>query len=171
MVDPGENIVEAAMRELEEETGFVGPSPQLIGVVSPNPALQNNRCATVFVRDCERVSSGHLDTHEEIDVLFASLSEVDDTFGAVKFTMHWSLRPSIICSWRVCVRASNQTTAGSVAAPPFVGANFNLGRQGETFADVGILLRYRVGECLFCDTALQIGDDGKRVQHLRVAMV
>lgn len=52
IVDPGEDPVAAALRELSEETGYhLGPggTARQIGVVDPNPAIQSNRCTTVLV--------------------------------------------------------------------------------------------------------------------------
>ena len=50
MIDPGEDPVAAALRELEEETGYCGGEARLLGYVLPNPAFMNNRCYTVLVR-------------------------------------------------------------------------------------------------------------------------
>lgn len=56
MVDPGESPVQAATRELLEETGYRGREVSQLGVVNPNPALFANRCYTFLVRDAERVA-------------------------------------------------------------------------------------------------------------------
>ncbi|MEL6180922.1 MAG: NUDIX hydrolase, partial [Myxococcota bacterium] len=54
MVDPGEDFATAGARELLEETGYTGDTPVLIGVVTPNPAIQSNRCGTVLIRNARR---------------------------------------------------------------------------------------------------------------------
>ncbi len=53
MIDPGEDPVAAALRELEEETGYRGGQALLLGYVLPNPAFMNNRCYTVLVQGVE----------------------------------------------------------------------------------------------------------------------
>ena len=44
MVDPGEEPIEAARRELLEETGFASDRWTSLGSVAPNPAFLTNRC-------------------------------------------------------------------------------------------------------------------------------
>lgn len=78
MVDPGEDLVAAGVRELAEETGYTGDSAELIGCVTPNPAFQSNRCGTVLVRGARLTQGQDLDTNEEIRVLTAPLSAIDD---------------------------------------------------------------------------------------------
>lgn len=78
MCDEGEDFIHAAERELLEETGYSGEPGVLLGVVDPNPAFQNNRCATVLFRNVRRVSEQSLDPHEEIDVMTLPLSEVKE---------------------------------------------------------------------------------------------
>lgn len=68
IVDPGEDFVQAALRELSEETGYGGGEARLIGVVEPNPAFLTNRCGTVLVTGVARVGEPHLDGTEEIAV-------------------------------------------------------------------------------------------------------
>lgn len=68
MVDPGEDALAAGARELQEETGYTPAAPgRLLGEVEPNPALQGNRCGTVFF---PRVRPGPArpDPHEELRV-------------------------------------------------------------------------------------------------------
>lgn len=76
MVDPGEDFIAAAVRELAEETGFVGASAVQIGVVDPNPAIQSNRCGTVLVTGAQQTQAPDLDPNEEIAVRTVPLSEM-----------------------------------------------------------------------------------------------
>ena len=76
LCDPGEDPLTTGLRELAEETGYVGSRAQLIGTVQPNPAYQNNRCRTVVVHDVERVQEQKLDEHEEIVIRLLSLQEI-----------------------------------------------------------------------------------------------
>lgn len=76
VIDSGEDPLEAATRELQEETGYVGNSARLLGSIRPNPAILSNRCHLVFVDQCRRVSDLSWDTDEEIEVLTAPVDEV-----------------------------------------------------------------------------------------------
>lgn len=69
LVDPGEDPAVAATRELREETGHRGDPPRPIGVVEPNPAIQDNHCHTFLIEGC--VPEGDLlqDDGEDIQVL------------------------------------------------------------------------------------------------------
>jgi len=89
MVDPGEDFVEAGIRELREETGFAGRGVELIGVVDPNPAFQNNRCGTVLVRDVQIVAPQDLDPNEEIRVRLVPLASVGELIrsGAITHSL------------------------------------------------------------------------------------
>lgn len=78
IVDPGEDYVAAALRELAEETGYRPADPESavrIGLVQPNPAIQSNRCATVLV-DGVLPGPAAPDEHEELAVRLAPLDEV-----------------------------------------------------------------------------------------------
>ncbi len=77
MVDAGESPEVAGLRELREETGFSGDRVELIGRVSPNPAIQNNWCSTLLVRPAAQTTSTELDASEEIAVRLVPLAEVD----------------------------------------------------------------------------------------------
>lgn len=43
VIEPGEDPVKAGLRELEEETGYVGGNARLLASVHPNPAIMSNR--------------------------------------------------------------------------------------------------------------------------------
>ncbi len=76
IIDDGEDAVTAGVRELREETGFVGASARLLGSVHPNPAMQNNRCHLVLVEGAQRVADLEWDADEEMEVLTRPVDEV-----------------------------------------------------------------------------------------------
>jgi ADP-ribose pyrophosphatase len=76
IIDSGEDPVAAGIRELREETGFVGSSARLLASVHPNPAIQNNRCHFVLVEGAELRAPLGWDHDEEIEVQTAPVDEV-----------------------------------------------------------------------------------------------
>lgn len=62
----------AAARELREETGFEAQRWEYLGSVTPNPALQDNRCHTFLAKDARRVEEPRLDPFERIEVVILS---------------------------------------------------------------------------------------------------
>ena len=66
LMEKGEKPEEAGARELREETGYVGKSVELMAAIAPNPAIQNNLCYFVLIRDAEKVEALEWDEHEEI---------------------------------------------------------------------------------------------------------
>lgn len=75
-VDRGEDPLEACRRELLEETGYAGARVELIGVLSSNPAVMNNRTHVGLVRDAAPAGGQHLDASEEIAVRLVPIDEV-----------------------------------------------------------------------------------------------
>lgn len=58
--------VATAVRELREETGFVGENARLLGSIAPNPAFLSNRCHTVLIENCEPSGEREFDPGEDI---------------------------------------------------------------------------------------------------------
>lgn len=75
-VDLGESPLDAAVRELQEETGFIGDKPILIGDVFPNPALQTNKCHTVLITNAKKTTEQKLDDGEDIEVFLKPTAEI-----------------------------------------------------------------------------------------------
>lgn len=76
IVDDGENPMEAAVREMREETGYEAGEVVYIGTVAPNPAIMDNQCHTYVALNCRRVGGQNLDGAEEIEVLTYPINEV-----------------------------------------------------------------------------------------------
>ncbi len=76
MIDPGEDPVEAARRELVEETGYTGGTWEHVGKVAPNPAIQNNWLHTVLVTDVEKLEEPKPEGDEILDVFTLPLTEL-----------------------------------------------------------------------------------------------
>lgn len=69
--------MEAAAREMTEETGYVSTDIVHIGTVEPNPALQTNRCYTYLAMNCTLASGGQcLDPTESIRVELARKEDI-----------------------------------------------------------------------------------------------
>ena len=78
LCDDGEDVIQAGLRELEEETGFSGSDVHIIGCVEPNSAFLNNQCSTIVVHDVKKTSVQQLDDTEEIEVVLLPLEEVEE---------------------------------------------------------------------------------------------
>lgn len=76
--DPGEDVMDAGLRELAEETGYGGGSARLIGTVTPNPATQDNHCHTILATGVEKIGSQRTDDNEEIAIRLVPLYEIPD---------------------------------------------------------------------------------------------
>lgn len=76
LVGPGDTPLEAAHRELLEETGYEAGDIKLIGVAHPQPAVLNNRHFTFLATNVRPTTTPHLDEGEDIEVVLIPLSEV-----------------------------------------------------------------------------------------------
>ncbi len=78
VVEPEEEDLVAARRELLEETGFEANDWQYLGTVEPNPAFQSNRCSSWLARGLRRVGEPEGDGEEEIRVEWAPLERIPE---------------------------------------------------------------------------------------------
>ncbi len=76
IIDEGEDPITAGVRELREESGYVGENARLLGSVHPNPAMQSNRCHLVLVENARRAADLEWDPDEEFEILSKPVDEV-----------------------------------------------------------------------------------------------
>lgn len=77
-VEPNEEPLKAAQRELLEETGYVGGEWSLVGVFSPNTSAMTNRCHCYIAKGVKKLQDQTLDHSEDIKVHLISESELRD---------------------------------------------------------------------------------------------
>ena len=73
--------IEAARRELLEETGYEAQTLVPLGSVAPNPAIQNNRCSSYLALNAAPAGGQQLDAGEDIEVEEVPYSSIPELIG------------------------------------------------------------------------------------------
>ncbi|MGB3066078.1 NUDIX hydrolase [Sphingobacterium sp. InxBP1] len=85
-MEPGENPVDAAIREMLEETGYAFDHIEEIATLYANPATSGNVTYTYLMTGGRKVQEQALDDHEEIDVYLVPLPEAKKMLLDNKFS-------------------------------------------------------------------------------------
>lgn len=85
MVDPGEDSLQAAKRELLEETGYGDGQWHYQGYAQANPAIHNNLCHFWLARNVRAVKEPTPDAGEALQVHLMTLDEIKDAIADGRF--------------------------------------------------------------------------------------
>jgi len=87
MVDATDRTpLEAARRELLEETGYDANVVEPLGVIHPNPAIQSHRCHTFVARGAHLAGEQRFDNTEDIEVVLVPLREIPARIASGEIT-------------------------------------------------------------------------------------
>lgn len=76
VIDDGEDPLDAAKRELVEESGYSGGEWIQVGAPSPNPDNHTNRIYSFVAQNVELTAELHFDADEEIEVVLKPIADV-----------------------------------------------------------------------------------------------
>jgi ADP-ribose pyrophosphatase len=101
LVNPGEESLDAAKRELMEETGYTSSEWKYLGSVQPNPAFHNNLCHFWLATSAIKTEMTALDDGEDIAVSLLSLEDVRSAIreGRLKHSLTLSALSRIFNIW------------------------------------------------------------------------
>jgi len=103
IVDPGEESLDAAKRELLEEAGFGKGKWRSLGSVQANPAYHDNSCHHWLVEGVEPVQAPAPDDGEAIRVHLMSLDDIKQaiSIGRIKHPLGLSALSRVFTLWDI----------------------------------------------------------------------
>ena len=93
VIDDGETPLEAAKRELSEESGYGGGTWEEFLCVAPNPTNQSNYSYTFLATGVEKIGEQHTDASEDICVHLFTRDEIRELLETGKIIQAMHLAP------------------------------------------------------------------------------
>lgn len=84
-IEEGEEPLEAARRELREETGYASERWRFLGRICPNATIADNFAWCYLAEDCEKSFDQSLDSSECLEVSVLSPREIAEMLGGNEF--------------------------------------------------------------------------------------
>ena len=85
IIEKGENPIDAAIREMQEETGYVAAQIDFLCEVYPNPALQKTKAFFYLARYAKKNTSTNPDAYEDLNTLLLPKQKVLEMLAADEF--------------------------------------------------------------------------------------
>lgn len=117
VVDPGEDPMAAAARELREETGYDCASIELLTKVEPNPAFQGNHCYTFVARGCRLVGETCFDDEEDLETVLIKKEDLPALLDSGQVTHALVIGPLETYLRREAERRANPGAPISTTSP------------------------------------------------------
>jgi 8-oxo-dGTP pyrophosphatase MutT (NUDIX family) len=108
LIDEGEAPIDAARRELDEETAHEPATIVPLGVVDPNPAIQSTRLHMFLARGCREHARGQrLEELEDCEVVLVDREELERRIdaGEIRHALVWAA----LLAWRRLEARENGT--------------------------------------------------------------
>jgi 8-oxo-dGTP pyrophosphatase MutT (NUDIX family) len=86
VIEHGEPPLEAARRELREETGYAARAVELLATTEPNPAIQDNRCHAFLATGAHLAGDTRFDENEECEVVLVPIDALPELLDQGKIT-------------------------------------------------------------------------------------
>lgn len=88
VIEPGEDPMTAALRELEEETGYSAPHVQPLWTIRPEPARHRQWAYFGVAHGAELGKARALDPTEDMKVVLRPLAELDQIIAEMVHALH-----------------------------------------------------------------------------------
>ncbi len=90
-INKNEDVMKAAARELQEETGAVSNKIIPLGVIDPNPAFMTNKCHVFAALDCSFDGVQELDLFEDTEALTVKEDKLRQMLKTGEFSQSLSI--------------------------------------------------------------------------------